>query len=695
MNKVTLEIVNNSKRQFQEIDVRSYVKKPLESFVYKETIKDTRIPLTYVHCKKIYSDSNLNINDLRSINNKNSGYSGPKEEKYFLINGSSINTEYNSIKVTNIVHLNSSNVETPLFYVHRLNSAVEANIEIKTNMSEEYDEVYKVDIANNSIYHNYINHFDEKSGRYRLFYVNWIDVNGNSYRELLDSSDVVYELTWEDIDPFTGQVKAGVYGYEKVENAGNFSYFLNSPGEYYWFPLSENYIKCNAPKGRSSREPWYLEIQNGNFSKTYENYLYKYRVNEYYNQHFTPFFPYSFVVYFELDWVNKNTLKSDTDSIFYSKEKNLNVEVFVYSEDKTLSRVFSTDKTKTNERFEKSDIFWETDMISSVDEEKGFIELKEDLDSTSTYKGSFFYKKKNFQYSKVNLNPIYNKDILKNYYVFYCIPNLYNYETSIHYLKVNKYGSIVYCSQGDGLASERANYPCLSVTDESGNPNSNTVVGSSYKGEGGFKALYSSEGDNQFRYQVLGEISFQEKTNIDEVFHFEYQEKGGKIKKEEKKKVLNRNRKLIQSRLGYSLGGIRYSKSNCHYIEVPMSLLETYGGPFSESKVKELINSKMPSFSKNVLKWTYPKGEFEITNFKKGELRFDFNFCGKEREYILYKKSKKEEAYVQCSTVKSTLGGFTLVDEDVLSGSIYYYAASIKEKGYEYPLHNYREVYVR
>lgn len=695
MNKITLEIVNNSKRQFQEIDVRSYVKKPLESFIYKETIKDTRIPLTYVHCKKIYSDSNLKINDLTSSNNRNSNYTGAKEEKYFFINGSSINTEYNSIKVTNILHLNSNNVEVPLFYVHRLDSAVEANIEIKTNMSEEYDEVYKIDIANNSVYHNYLNYFDEKSGKYRLFYVNWIDVNGNSYRELLDSADVVYELTWEDIDPFTGQVKAGVFGYEKVENAGNYSYFLNNPGEYYWFPLSENCIKCKAPKGRSSKEPWYLEVENGNFSKTYENYLYRYRVNEYYNQYFTPSFPYSFIVYFELDWVNKNTLKSDTDSIFYSKEKNLNVEVFVYSEDNVLIRALSTDKTKNNQRFEKSDVFWETEIISSVDEEKGFIELKEDFNPAYTYKGSFFYKKKNFQYSRLNLNPIYNKDILTCYYVFYCIPNLYDYETSIHYLKVNKYGTIEYCSQGDGSASERANYPCLSVKDESGKVNSSTVVGGSYKGENGFIANYSSEGNNEFRYQILGEISFQETTNIDEMFHFEFQEKGGKIKDEEKAKVLRRNTKLIQSKLGYSHDGIRYSKSNCHYIEVPMNLLEKYGGVFSEENVTEIINNKMPSFSKNILKWIYPKGKFEITNSEESKLHFKFDFCGKGKQYILYKKAKKEEAYIYCKTIESILGGSSFTDEDVASKSIYYYAVAIKEKGYEYPLHNYREVYVR
>lgn len=695
MNKVTLEIVNNSKRQFQEIDVRSYVKKPLESFVYKETIKDTRVPLTYVHSKKVFSDSNLKINDLRGSNERNSDYSGATEEKYFLINGGAINTEYNSIKVTNIVHLNKNNVEVPLFYVHRLNSAVEANIEVRTNMTGDYDEVYKIDIANNSIYHNYINYFDEKSGKHRLFYVNWIDVDGNSYRELLDSADVVYELTWEDIDPLTGLVKAGVYGYEKVENAGNFSYLLNNPGEYYWFPLSENYIKCKVPKGRSLKEPWYLEIENGNFSKTYDNYLYKYRVNEYYNQYFTPSFPHSFTVYFELDWVNRNVLKSDTDSIYYSKEKNLNVEVFVYSEDNSLIRVFSTDKTKEGKRYEKSDILWESNIISSIDEERGFIELKEDMNPQYTYKGSFFHERYNFQYNKLNLNPIYNKSILDSFYVFYCIPNLYNYETSIHYLKVNKYGVIEYCSQGDGVASERANYPCLSVTDESGKSNNGTIVGAMYKGENSFTSLYSSDGENFFRYQIIGEVSFQEVTNIDEVFHFSVQEKAGGIKDEEKAKAYKRNRNLIRSKLGYSRSGIKYSKDNCHYIEVPMNLLEKYGGVFTEERVREIIEGKMPSFSKNILKWIYPKGRFEIDNSQKKKLVFNFDFCGQDREYILYKKEKEQEAYSVYKIVKSISGGISISDEDVLSDSVYYYAASIKEKGYEYPLHNYREVYVR
>ena len=126
-----------------------------------------------------------------------------------------------------------------------------------------------------------------------------------------------------------------------------------------------------------------------------------------------------------------------------------------------------------------------------------------------------------------------------------------------------------------------------------------------------------------------------------------------------------------------------------------MNLLEKYGGVFSEENVTEIINNKMPSFSKNILKWIYPKGKFEISNSEESKLHFKFDFCGKGKQYILYKKAKKEEAYIYCKTIESILGGSSFTDEDVASESIYYYAVAIKEKGYEYPLHNYREVYVR
>lgn len=695
MNFITLELVQNGKRQVQELDVFSYVKKPLETFVYKESLKDTRVPLTYVRSKKLYSDQNININNTSEKVRENVNFDSDLEQKNFFINGSAINTSYNNIKITNRTGLNQNNNEVPLFYAHRFSeTAVSANLEIDSNMIEPLEKVYVTDLSS-GIYHNYSNFFNEASGEYRLFYVNWIDVNGVSYRELLDSADVVYELTWEDIDPVTGQVRSGVFGYEKTKNSLDYTYYLNVSGSYYWAPTSENYIECKVTKGRESKDPWYVSITNGSFKKVFGNKLYNYEVKEYYNQYFAPFFPYTFTAFFDLDWANKNTLKSDTNSIFYSKERNLNVDIYVYDKENKIKRLLSTDKVKEGERYQDTNIFWETDIISSIDEQNGFISLKEDFQAIDSFKGCFFYKKENFEYSKLNLNPIYNKDSLNHHYVFYCIPDLYSYETSIHYIKVNRAGTIVYCSQGDGLASERASYPCLSIRDEQGNVNQNTIVGKRYKGDDSFVSNYSSLGNNDYRYHIAGEVSFKEQTNIDEIFSFDIRRDGGVLKESKRSIAFRRNRNLLQSKYGFGDKGIRYSKSYCHMIEVPLDLIEEYGGVYTKKEVEDLIERKMPGFSFNFIDWIYPKSSMKIDNSIVGSLTLELKSYSSDSTILIYKKDAKQGEYELFQELQSFSGVQSLVDSSIVSGSIYYYCITIKIGNKEYPRHNEIEVFAR
>ena len=83
--------------------------------------------------------------------------------------------------------------------------------------------------------------------------------------------------------------------------------------------------------------------------------------------------------FFNLDWVSEKVLKTDTNSIEKDKEKDLHIDIFVYDEDENLVRVLSTDEIKKDKRFKDTNIFWEGNIINSVDEEKGFIELFENF----------------------------------------------------------------------------------------------------------------------------------------------------------------------------------------------------------------------------------------------------------------------------------------------------------------------------
>lgn len=701
MSSVTLELVLNGKRQLQELDVLAFVKKPIEHFVYKPIVKDTRIPLTYVQTKKLFSNHNVLINDHSSsisTNRKNYDF---LYNKYYEITGPSLTTAYSSIKITNRSKVNMYGREVPLFFKHKAEGMSNASIEIVTNMDASLDRVYDIDYSAGAVFHNYKNFFNEDSGEYRLYFLNYLDSNENSTRELLDSDDVVYELSWKDIDPFTGLVKAGLEGYEKTSNAVDFTYYFNVPGLHWWAPTSDNNINLFVQKGRSSKEAWYLAITNGVISKTISNVLYQYKVNEYYQQNFAPRFPLLYTVFFELDYVNSSTLKSDTNSIFYSKDESLHVDVMVYNETNDLIRVLTTDQVKGGKRYENSDLFWEEKVIGSVDEKEGFISLSEDFSPQFTYKGSFFYEKKDFEFTKINLNPNYNKHVKDKYYVVYCIPNLYYYETSIHYLIVDKSGTIEYCSQGDGRKYERANYPCLSIRDEDGKYNPKTIVGSYYKNShdgtpDSFIELYSSLGENEFNYMVLGEASFTESTYFDEIIHFEVSKLGDRIKDSKKEEVYRKNYKLLQSKYGYGENGHKYTLQNSSLVELPLSLVDKYGGAFTETQLRNIVKNKMPAQCFFHIDWVFPKSSGSLSTLKEGVVDIDLTYPGPNCSFAIYRKKSFDAKYEQIVAFKcNSVHTNQYSDTDVESGNTYWYKICIEKDGAEYPSINEIEVYVR
>lgn len=701
MSSVTLELVLNGKRQFQELDVLSFVKKPIEHFVYKPTIKDVRIPLTYVQTRKLFSNHNILINDHSSSIASNINTYDFFDTKYYNIVGPSLSTSYSSIRITNRRKLDLYNREVPLFFKHETDGMTDASIEIETNMDASLNKAYEIDYSANSVFHNYENFFNEDTGEYRLYYLNYVNNDNESIRELLDSKDVVYELTWKDIDPFTGHVKVGIEGYEKVDNTVDYTYYFNVPGEHWWAPTSDNNINLFIQKGRSSKEPWYLGITNGSSSKVINNVLYRYRVNEYYQQNFAPRFPLVYSVFFELDYVNQHTLKSDTNNIFYSKEENLNLDIMVYNEDNSLIRVLTTDQVKGGKRYEETDLFWEGDIITSVDEKKGFVALGEQFSPQFTYKGSFFHSIKHFEYKKINLNPNYNNRVKDKMYVIYCIPNLLYYETAIHYLIVDKSGRIDYCSQGDGNKYERANYPCLSIRDEDGNYNPKTVVGKYYKNsdegeQDSFSELYSCLGENSYNYLILGEVSFRESTHFNEILAFDVSNKGDAIKDSEKDKVYRNNYKLLQSKYGYGSKGYNYTLQNSSLIEVPLNLTKKYGGPFTEENLRKIIEEKTPAQCFTFIDWVFPKSRAKADNSKEKTVGITMEYAGKNCTYMIYRKRSKLSKFEKIGEITPAgKGPFFFEDKEVESLSAYWYKVCVTKGGVEYPPVNEIEVYVR
>ena len=687
-NEITLELVMNGQRLTQELDVVSFVKKPIENFVYKQSTAENRVALTYFESKKMFSDRNIFINNKSIFLKENRINAISKENKFFTIVGKSLNAPYKDIYITDEKTIDKNNKEVPLFYIHEI-SGKNLSLKIETNMNTFEEKAYE--IKEFAIYHNFENFFDEKSGEYLIYFVEYLDNEGNYKREILQSNNVVRQLTWEDVDLNTGLIKEGVKGYQITENVAEYTYDFNQDLTYYWFPKETNSINLRKPKGREVEDNWFVEVSSGEFKTIFDNRLLKYKVNEYDNQYFRPTKPYSYKSYYTLDYVSEKILSSDTRSVIYSFEKEMDVEIFVYDESNNLIRCLTTKQYNEDKRFLDTDLFWETNIINSVDRIKGFIELNEKFSPRYLYKANFFYEEKKYSFNSINLNPGINKDLRDYFYSIYLIPNLSYYEKSLHFLKIDREGTIIDCSQGNGLKQERANFPALSLRDEDGLINPNTIIGKKYSF---FKENYGLNYSNTNNYLILGEVGFIENNDPETALKFSVSKKGNCLKKEKRKEVYRKNYKLLQSIYGYGSEGYKYTIDKSSLLEVPISLMENYGGSFSEDEIVNTIDRIMPAACKSIIKWIHPKSKVEATNETASQINLEMKEnINPDEKYLIYKKQYIANEYLLIATLDSNVK--TYVDTDVESGEIYYYKVRIKKSDIIFPEIQEVEVYVK
>ena len=158
-------------------------------------------------------------------------------------------------------------------------------------------------------------------------------------------------------------------------------------------------------------------------------------------------------------YVNGNVLASTRKNLAVDPGAARHMTIYAYNEDGILKSAYTTDESLEGQRaFKREDadpsvvanaenVFYEADKIVTVDNQEGFVLLSTPLDSQDTYYASFSYEAKSLEYTELNLNPINNKDVIDHMYVFYIHPDANSNDRAIHYLKVNRSGEIVYCSQ--------------------------------------------------------------------------------------------------------------------------------------------------------------------------------------------------------------------------------------------------------
>ena len=672
MNVLTLKVISNGPIQYQNIELACHVKKPLEKFLYKKKLNKGAIPLEYFQNEKISGKENVFIFDRSHLAYKDTDLLN--NFKYKKFKGSSISSIYRDILITNVSGIGNDGEEVPLFYKHKLNSDTkEVDIIVSTNSEDDLSFIYKVSIEDKCIYTNAFNIFDQKTGRYKIVFIEEVNSEGESEKKLLNIEPAFSEATWEDLDVDTGKIVNLKGKYTKEKTSSGYKFYLKGDDTYYWTPENSNLIRIKEILGEGSKENWFPVVSNGFAYKNVSGSGYRYYISEYNQQVFYPSKPYWMSNQKEMTFINSRLLNSNLKNI--EVEARMPAEIYVYDEDGSLVEIYTTNKEKKGKLLDEVEYI--TDAIESYDSKSGIIYLSKNLNADYTYKANIFYKKNEYEFKKLNMNPVLGKTNRHYKFVIYCIPNTSIWEESVHYLKVNAEDIIVECSQGKGLT-----YNSLQeIVDEKLNEES--IIGKNYSyGEDSFSQRYSFlNRANKNQYMILGEMYLSNSQFLSDSFHFELERELNEFK--DPKKCYRQNRNLLQSRYGYGEQGQNYGENKIAIVEIPIDFLEEYGGDLTKKDAKKYLDYFSQSSLNKIIRYTYPEVKCEYRGDEK-EIKFLFHWAGPNSKINIYKRISGELKFQE--SIEFNEGeGYLWKDESVLKNKLNRYIFSVTKDGKEYP----------
>ena len=659
---LNLELINYGNQVEENISINSYISSPIESLRYSKYIDDRSIALEYIDSEEVNSKENLAIKDLSwQLPKNNENFFNNNEE--FEVETQSFYSEFKDLLMTNKVGLDIQNQEIPLYYRHK-RKVKEASIHcVKNGDNFVISRGYLLE--DNFVYTNYKNYFEEASGKYIIYYVSGIDLEGNSFNELLDPVPVVKEAEWQDIDIDSGELNFNTYtketeglGYRYNLTIENLACSSKTTSEKIYAKGSEkNLIKMLKPEAYSLKSDWIARVQNGAIVQ--DGLLYK--LPEYNNQAFNPEYKMIHFRNKECFRVNSNVIKLPVKEIKISAAMYMHIEVFISDSEGKLLNAITTNQNLVGSLIDNVSY---KEGISSWDQEEGFVEINFSIMPDQIITANFYYKAESFLVKEINFNPFFNEKIIYNKYFFYVKPFVAGMKKALEWLVLDEDDRILECSQ-ENLKLELNN-----------NFNPNTIIGKYLKD---FKEEYFYSFANNYKYMELSEVSLEEDFYLDEISNFDIREKTS-IKEANYELMINRQWKILQSKFGYGDLGQVVQKNNLLYIEVPYSLLSEY----TELEIEDMLRKHIPATLEILIEYTYPKSKIEFNNLNIGEVQLNLSW-EEPGEYKIYKsqtKIKRDESQVIVSITSTEEEVLTYTDLDVESGKTYYYWVRVNENPY-------------
>lgn len=652
---ISLELINHGNQASQTIDIKSIVSKPIERLQYSQAIDDRSIAISYLDSKEVNSQDNLEINDY-SWRVKRNNINFFADEKEFEVQRNNFSVNYRDLLITNVVETDINGREKPLYWKHK-RKVKEASIHfIKKGEEVEVNNGYK--IVDNCIYTNYENVFNNNTGSYRVYFVEGVSLEGETFNEMLSIVPAIKEASWEDVDLDTGMFEEIVYT-KQILN-GSYFYEITNPisrcgekgysNKYFVKLLEENLIKLKKPYQYSLKNPWFLEVSNGFVFDS----GFRYSIPEYRNQAFEMESGLLRLRGKESFVVTSNIFALPASPVKIDPENNIHLSLIIRNENSEIIKALTTDEDKVNTKVTSSDIMYESG-IRSWDNKSGLVELDVLLDSSFIVEADFFYKTNNIVLNELNVNLYSNKKLLTDSAFYYLVPN--QEEKSLYYFLVDEEDRITKTSN-----------PKFDVFYNGNFNQSNNMIGKTLKY---FLENYCAGWQNNYLYMPLGKINLIENFYSDEINEIDVRQKSY-LNDTQVKEFFNRQHKALQSKFGYGDKGQCIQKNNLVYVKYPLELLSKYGGDYTEGELVRLTKRKLPKDVDVVVEYDYLKSKLSFTqNANSITIAASWEGVG---EYIIEKSlsefGEKTQIFNRNSTTEETI---SYVDTSVTSGKTYWY----------------------
>ena len=708
----TLEILAHGPEQTQILPISIYVHKYTEFFRYSDYVPNINTPIAYYETPELDAWKNIQLVDQRHSIPENVIDFNAIGSSWIRILSTTFSSPYKTVAITNRVKIDEYGKEHPLFLKHVLPAnTVEANLYmIEAGDKLDIDKGFLIDIDAGAIFTNYRNFYNPDTGAYRIYFVSSAqkDADGNftSTNELLSPVPAIEMATWEDVDLDTGKIINTTYSVEASSSGYTFTIYdtttlastfcadsrsVNEDGTatwgYYAKPLEETNIKALLPSGKTPENPWHIKITNGEFYQLLRGRLRRYYIPEYDTQPFSPSKPFVYSPYRKMLWVNRNTLKMTREYIAVSPDDNREMVIYIYNEDEELIKVFATDVLLEGERYSDTKLFYETDKILSWDNRDGFIALGIDLNPNYTYYASFFYEAKEYEYTNLTLNPLQNQQALEFMWVYYVIPDAHLNDKAIHTLSVDSHGNIAYTSQSIGIS-----YPNLQLLNADGSYNSNTIIGMKYSSmieSTNFRNLYTVPYINDYQYYVIAEAVVMDIGDEQDSIVFDARREGATIRPAYFEEAILANARILQSSLGYGQDGQIVPDSAAMIVNLPLSLLEDYGGEMTTTDAEDLVRKHLPAADHAVLNWTYPAPTLSVDSSVEETATLTMSWEGPSLTYNIYYRINPAAKWELLTSIENPTEGVVQYEHSgLVSEQVYYYGVRVVEDSVEFPFGN-------